>query len=91
MKKEKKIKSPQEKEMTKVKVDKALAIILLICVILMLGLSLILYFNGINKMMPVILVFVLGILSALSILLLSRETIKMKKTRDRNIVKKINV
>ena len=91
MKKEKKIKSPQEKEMTKVKVDKALAIILLICVILMLGLSLILYFNGINKMMPIILVFVLGIISALSILLLSRETIKMKKTRDKKVAKKINV
>lgn len=91
MKKEKKIKSPQEKEMTKVKVDKALAIILLICVILMLGLSLILYFNGINKMMPIILVFVLGILSALSILLLSRETITMKKTRDKKVAKKINV
>lgn len=91
MKKEKKIKSSQEKEMTKVKVDKALAIILLICVILMLGLSLILYFNGINKMMPIILVFVLGILSALSILLLSRETINMKKTRDKKVAKKINV
>lgn len=89
MKKEKKIKSPQEKEMTKVKVDKALAIILLICVILMLGLSLILYFNGINKMMPIILVFVLGILSALSILLLSRETINMKKTRDKKNATKI--
>ena len=90
MKKEKKVKSIKEKEKTRVKVDKALAITLLICVIICLILSLVLYLNGINKMMPIILVFVLGILSALSILLLSRETINMKKTRDKKIANKIN-
>lgn len=89
MKKEEKIKSTQDKEKTKVKLDKVLSIALIICVIMCLILSVILYFNGINKTLPIILVFVLGILSAIIILLLARETIKMKTKRDKKIATKI--
>lgn len=88
MKKRKKSKSQEQEKM---KVDKVLATLLLICVILCLILCVVLYFNGINKIMPIMLVFVLGMLSASSIILLSRETINMKRARDKKVAKKINV
>lgn len=87
----KKRKKSKVQEQRKMKVDKVLATLLLICVILCLILCVVLYFNGINKIMPIMLVFVLGMLSASSIILLSRETINMKRARDKKVAKKINV
>lgn len=90
MRKSKKVKNLEEKELKKMKVDKVLTIVLLICVILCLILSIILYLNGIKKTLPIILVFVLGIASAIIIFLLAKDTISMKRSRDRKVAKKIN-
>lgn len=84
-------KKVKRNKINKDKIDKILIVVLLVCLVLSIILSLILYFNGIKKILPIILVFVLGITSALMIYLLSKDTMTMKKNRDKSVAKKLNV